>query len=120
MEQLVGECVQFIADNLEGLMELKMDLTNNSEDILARLARVRRCSRRSARLGGPFVELVLWCFIMILPKHQYSMCHNHLWERHQVFQLIDKTLDRVPYRGFYCSPSALNVELPIASCFCFV
>ena len=59
MEQLVGECVRFIADHLEGIMELKVDITNNSEDILARLAKVRGCWNMLAGLIGSIVELVL-------------------------------------------------------------
>eukprot|EP00803_Ostreobium_quekettii_P002127 evm.model.scf_577EXC.1 EVM.evm.TU.scf_577EXC.1 scf_577EXC:1336-3032(+) len=39
MEQLVTECAQFIGGHLMEVMELKVDIANNSEDILSSLAK---------------------------------------------------------------------------------
>ncbi|GMH44497.1 hypothetical protein BSKO_12449 [Bryopsis sp. KO-2023] len=39
MESLVTECVQFIADNLLAIIDMKIDISSNSDDILGRLAK---------------------------------------------------------------------------------
>lgn len=40
MEQLVCDCIQFIAENMMSIIDMRVDLSNNSDEIMGRLAKV--------------------------------------------------------------------------------